>query len=207
MNPEPLDPDHQMALALEEARHRRDEGNIPGAAARYHRARTLAEQVESPEALATILAEAGHMYQQEFDVVTARRYYEEAIQAFHRAGSVHEEALTRFKLGQVEQLAGDLEAAERQLRTALAGLVRLQERRGEGLTRATLGQLLWDQDRPEEGVPELVRGLTLLRDAGAAEAEHVRDHIRYWSHRLGRVRYLELIRAATADPELRALLE
>ncbi len=207
MNPDPGGRRLEAAQAYDEAMARRAQGNSVGAAARFAAALHLAEEVGDVPFQGAVLAEWGHMHQEEYDVHAARRCYEGALDRFMQAGDPLQAGLTLFKLGQIEQLAGALDRSEERYRSALVCLTPLAAPRAEGLTRASLGQLLWEQDRPDEGLLQLVQGLTLLCDAGAPEADHVRDHIRYWSRRIGRVRYLELIRSATSDPHLRTMLE
>lgn len=196
----------QTAQLFEEARVRRSEGNITGAYARYRRLLEMVEARGDTAAKAELLAEMGQMYQDAYEVLDARRWYQAALALFRELGNTAQVGLTLFKLGQVEQLAGEPRAAEQYFREALEQVRAAGDPRAEGLTRASLGQLLWEVKREAEGVPEMIRGLTLLRECGAPEADHVRDHIRYWRQRISAIRYRSLITAATEEGELRRLL-
>ena len=60
--------------------------------------------------------------------------------------------------------------------------------------------------RETDGAADLIRAWTDLRRANHEGADAVREQIRQWSGRLGRVRYRRIIEAASEDPAIRELL-
>jgi tetratricopeptide (TPR) repeat protein len=191
---------------LQEARERRADGNLLAAGGRYKRAVAIAAELGEVRWEAELLAEAAAMRQEAYEVDEAKRLFEQALLRFEALADPAEIGLTLFRLGQIEQLSGAVGEAESRFRASLGYLDALPDARAAGLTRAALGQLLWSAGDPDAGVPNMVRGLASLRSAGAPEAEHVREHIRYWRSRLSRPQYRELVEAATPDDQLRSAL-
>lgn len=200
------DPRVEVLAVYEEARARRAEGNFTGAFARYRRVLEAAERLEDREWKAELLAEIGRMYQGAFDLLEARRWYDQALALFRELGRDRDTGLTLLRRAQIEQLSGNTPGAEIVFREALDILSRSGDLRDQGVVRAALGQLLWEMKREPEGAAELVRALTLLREAGAEEAVPEAERIRAWRSRLGPFRYRRLIEEATEDSDLRRLL-
>jgi tetratricopeptide (TPR) repeat protein len=196
----------EAAQLYEEARVRRAEGNASGAFARYRRVLEMVEAAGDRPWKAELLAELGQMYQENYDIPSARRWYGDAVALYQELGDAAQAASILLKLAQVEQLSGNMEAAEQGYREALALTASEGDTRGEGIARAGLGQLLWEVKRDTEGASELVAGIALLRACAAPEAEGVLESVRAWKRRIGPVRYRQLIQSATPDPELRELL-
>lgn len=188
------------------ADQRRSEGNSVGAAAAFSRAISVAGAAGEPKWEALFEAELGRMFQDDYEVDRARPHYGRAIELFRTLDDKAQLGLCLFHLGQVDQLAGQSDSALAHFHEALQVLEQVGYPRGEALTRAALGQLLWTLDRIDEGLTHLVAALTQLRECEAPEAEHVKDHTRYWGGRLPRSKYQALVHQATSCPTLRSLL-
>lgn len=201
---EPTDPRYEAARLYEEARIRRTEGNTTGAFARYRRVLELAEAAGDLAWRADVMVEVGRMYQEAFDLIEARRWYEDALPLLRETGQGAEEADVLYRQGQIERLAGDLDAAERLLNEALGKAREASAESVEGQARVARGLLLWERKRPEEGIPDVVEGYRLLKQVSAADAEAARRQIQEGRQRVGPVRYRSLLTAAGADPELLA---
>ena len=196
----------EAAQLYEEARVRRAEGNSSGAFARYRRVLEMVDAAGDRAWKAELLAELGQMYQETYDLPSARHWYGSALNLFRELGDAGQTIAILLKLAQVEQLAGEMDTAEPQYREALTWAVSAGDRRGEGLARAGLGQLLWEVKRDTDGASEMVAGFALLRSCDAPEADRVLVGIRGWSRRVGPVRYRQLVHSATADADLQRLL-
>jgi tetratricopeptide (TPR) repeat protein len=192
----------EAAALYEEARIRRAEGNTTGAFARYRRVLEMAEAAGDSEWKAEVMAELGEMYQAVFAPLEARRWYSAAISAYEALQRPSEQAALLQRLGQVEELAGELDRAEELFDTALGLALALGDRNLEGRIHLDRGSLLWARKREAEGAPELLAGYRLLRELDGAAAVEAAARIREWRGRVGPVRYRSVLRTAGADPEL-----
>jgi tetratricopeptide (TPR) repeat protein len=86
------------------------------------------------------------------DFETARRLYTDACASFDELGTILLGARTSLQSGAVERLAGDLEAAERFLRSDYDTLADLDERYWRPTVAANLSLVLCRQDRFDEAL-------------------------------------------------------
>ena len=143
-----------------------------GRAERVRRGRPLLE--DHPEPLARVLINRGNVYLQQGDTSRAATDFTDAADRFGRAGLPVEQAKSRFNLGYVELLRGDLVAALRGMDEARDVLAPLSP-----AYRATV-----EQDRAEvlmaagmsRGRPG-ARGRHCVRDPGAAASRPRRVHV------------------------------
>lgn len=196
----------EASRLYEEAVARREEGNTTGAFARYRRLLEIAVELEERAWEARLTTEVGRMYQDAFDLLEARRWYNRALLLFHELGSEPLAVGVLFRLAQVELLAGDMEAAERRYHETLARARAAGDGKTTGLAAAGLGHLLCETGREAEGVAELIHALNRLAASGASEAREVEDQVRGLRSRLGPLRYRQLIEEATPDTALRSTL-
>jgi tetratricopeptide (TPR) repeat protein len=174
-----------IAQTYEAARERRQQGNTLGAVARYRKAAELAEQRGDHRWAAEILAELGEMHQEAYDLLEARRSYEEALERYTRAGETA--AGVHLRLAQVAQLSGDLATAEAGFRAAIQAYGAAGDRSAEGETRLALARLFWEQQRPGDAVEEAVWAWSLGREAGAeALFGEAVELLRAWKRRMKR---------------------
>jgi tetratricopeptide (TPR) repeat protein len=192
----------EAATLYEEARIRRSEGNTTGAFARYRRVLEMAAAAGDPGWKAEVMAELGEMYQAVFAPPDARRWYSAAIGAYAELERRSEQAALLQRLGQVEELAGELDRAEELFDASLALALELQDRGLEARVRLDRGSLLWARKREAEGAPELLVGYRLLKQLDPQAALQAAGRIREWRGRVGAVRYRSVLRAAGADAEL-----
>ncbi len=80
------------------------------------------------------------------------------------------------------------------------------DHRAHGLGVAMRGQLVFMQGDKAEGIQAMIRGLEELRRCGAAEAEHLTCHTRFFSRRLPRAEFERCVHAATEEEGLHAVL-
>lgn len=196
----------EAAVLYEEALARRAQGNPSGAFPRYRLVLEIARELDDRVWQAQIAAELGEMYRSMCELMDARRWHEEALELYQGLGDEPRAAASLLHLGEVAHLAGDLERAETLFREALERQLALADRVQEGAARARLGRLLWDQKQEPEGMAEMIRGWTLLREVDEEDAEALAVRIRSLRDRVGRIRYRRAIEAAVEEPSLRALL-
>lgn len=197
-----------IAQTYEAARERRQQGNTPGAVARYRKAAELAEQRGDHRWAAEILSELGEMHQEAYDLLEARRSYEEALERYTQAGEPAPGLHVR--LAQVAQLSGDLAAAETRFRTAAQAYGATGGNLcAEGEARLALARLFWEQQRPNDAVEEAAWAWGLGREAGAeaASGEAV-ELLRVWKRRARPEWLRERLESVTPDAaELWGMLE
>ncbi|MFN3647939.1 MAG: hypothetical protein ACK47B_00050 [Armatimonadota bacterium] len=196
------DPRAEAERYYQEARARGLEGNVTGALPRYLRALALLEGLDEAAWRAEIAFEIAAMNQECGDSGEARRWYAEARRQFRELGDRSRAAAVVFRQAQVEQGRGDMPAAEALFREAEAACAELDDLAGAARARAALGLLLWELGREEEAVALALASLAELRRLDPAAARPVREAVRAWSERIGRVRYRRLLQAAGAGPEL-----
>ena len=168
----------RAAEMYEEARQRRFSGNPSGALVRYERCLELAEELVDRRWQAEIEREVGEMHQELYELPAALDRYERARACFTELGDAKEAWLTQLLAARVYLLRGSYQEARRQFTVVLEEAVVQGDERLEGMARAGLGQALCEEGRPEEGLPEIKRGLERLVAAAAPEADEVRDQIR-----------------------------
>ena len=172
-----------IAQTYEAARERRQHGNTPGAVARYRKAAGLAEQHGDHGWAAEILTELGEMHQETYDLLEARRSYEEALERYTQAGETA--AGVRRRLAQVAQLSGDLAAAEAGFRAAAQAFGTGGDLPAEGEARLALARLLWERQRAADAVEEIARAWSLGREAKAeALSAEATELLRAWKRRV-----------------------
>lgn len=192
----------EAAILYEEARIRRTEGNTTGAFARYRRVLELADAAGDLEWRGEVLTELGQMYQENFELIEARRWFQQALEVLEQLGRPDRGAEVLFRLGQIERLAGSLDEAETLLDRALAAAQ--EDPVLQGQARVARGLLLWERKRPDEGVPEILAGYALLKQYHPDAAAGARQQIQEARQRVGALRYRSLLTAAGADPDLLA---
>jgi len=197
----------EIAALYEEARRRRAEGNPTGAFARYRRVLEATEARGDAPARAALLEELGDMYREACDPLEARRHYEAAVAGWQALGERSRAAETLLRLGQVELLAGDLEAAEARFAASRAEAEAAGDPVAATRARAEAANVAWHRRRDAEGAAELLAVWRVLRASAPAEAEAVLAHFRRHRERLGSARFRLLLRAAGAtDAELSEVL-
>jgi tetratricopeptide (TPR) repeat protein len=111
-----------------------------------------------------------------------------------------------FQMAQLARYEGDVARAFACYDELLPLTESLGDARAHGLGVAMRGQLTFMQGEQSAGIQAMIRGLEELRRGGAAEAEHLTCHTRFFSRRLPRAEFERCVHAATRDAELRRLL-
>lgn len=111
-----------------------------------------------------------------------------------------------FQMAQLARYEGDVPQAFACYDELLPLTESLGDARAHGLAVAMRGQLVFLQGDKPAGIQAMIRGLEELRRSGAAEAEHLTCHTRFFSRRLPRAEFERCVQAATKDAELRQLL-
>ena len=127
-------------------------GPTPVAAAIETGQETLVATASNRKLNAVVTLLMSPLYAMSGDFATARRLYSEATAAFTEIGATLLAARTSLQSAAVEVLAGDLEAAERELRRDYETLERLDERYWRPTVAANLALVLARQERFDEAL-------------------------------------------------------
>ncbi len=155
--------------------------------------------------VAELLACAGER-QTSGDAAAALAAYERVLPLLATAGHAPDRARVLFQMAQLACYEGHVARAFACYDELLPLAVDLADHRAHGLTLAMRGQLVFMQGDQSAGIQAMVRGLEELRRCGAAEAEHLTCHTRFFSRRLPRAEFERCVHAATAEEALRELL-
>jgi tetratricopeptide (TPR) repeat protein len=140
------------------------------------------------------------------DSAAALAAYERALALLPRSDQPHARARALFQMAQLARMEGRIPRAFALYDELLPLAEELGDRRAHGLATAMRGQLVFMQGDKPAGIQAMIRGLEELRRCGAAEAEHLTCHTRFFSRRLPRAEFERCVHAATEDAELRQLL-
>jgi len=140
------------------------------------------------------------------DSAAALAAYERALPLLTRAERAPDHARVLFQMAQLARMEGGVARAFALYDELLPLVAELGDHRAHGLAVAMRGQLTFMQGDQPAGIQAMIRGLEELRRSGAAEAEHLTCHTRFFSRRLPRAEFEQCVQAATADAELRRLL-
>lgn len=140
------------------------------------------------------------------DSAAALAAYERALPLLTRAAHAHDRARVLFQMAQLARFEGQVARAFALYDELLPLAEELADSRAHGLAQAMRGQLVFLQGDQADGIQAMIRGLEELRRCGAAEAEHLTCHTRFFSRRLPRADFERCVHTATADAALRELL-
>lgn len=155
--------------------------------------------------LAELLAAANARQAQE-DSAGALACYARALPLLTRENFSKERAQVLFQMAQLARMEGDVRKALTHYDELLPLAEALGDHRAHGLAVAMRGQLVFMQGDKSMGIQAMIRGLNELLRCGAAEAEHLTCHTRFFSRRLPRAEFELCVHAATTDAALRELL-
>ena len=155
--------------------------------------------------LPELLAFAGER-QSADDSAAALAAYERALPLLTHAAHAPDRARVLFQMAQLARFEGQVARAFALYDELLPLAEELADHRAHGLAVAMRGQLVFMQGDKAEGIQAMIYGLEELRRCGAAEAEHLTCHTRFFSRRLPRAEFERCVRAATADEPLRDVL-
>lgn len=155
--------------------------------------------------LAELLA-AANARQARGDSVGALAAYERALPLLTRENFPKERAQVLFQMAQLARMEGQAAQAFALYDALLPLAEALNDRRAHGLAVAMRGQLVFLQGDKNAGIRAMIRGLEELLHCGAAEAEHLTCHTRFFSRRLPRQEFESCVKAGTKDAALRELL-
>ena len=155
--------------------------------------------------LAELLAAAGE-WQTSGEAAAALTAYERALPLLTTPGHAPDRARVLFQMAQLACYEGHIARAFACYDELLPLAADLADHRAHGLTLAMRGQLLFMHGDKSGGIQAMIRGLEELRRCGAAEAEHLTCHTRFFSRRLPRAEFERCVHAATAEQTLRELL-
>jgi tetratricopeptide (TPR) repeat protein len=130
---------------------------------------SLAERLELRDTIASVMQNLGLVLARRGQLEPARSMQEAAILRFEGLGSPRLEGVGRIYLAQILVLAGDLEAGEREARTAAELLKSAPPLRAYAL--ASHGLALLRLGRTEEALGAACDALSLLESVGAEEGE------------------------------------
>jgi hypothetical protein len=117
-----------------------------------------------------------------------------------------ERARVLFHMAQLARYEGQGERALALYDELLPLTESLKDARAHGLGVAMRGQLVFLRGDQASGLRGMVAGLAELRACGAAEAEHLTCHTRYFSRRVKREVYEQCVREGAEDAGLRETL-
>lgn len=155
--------------------------------------------------LPELLAFAGE-HQNAGDSASALAAYERALPQLTEPGHLSDRARLLFQMAQLARMEGQTDRAFALYDELLPLAQRLADPRAHGLATAMRGQLVFMQGDKPAGIQAMIRGLEELRACGAAEAEHLTCHTRFFSRRLPREDFERCVHAATDDAELQQVL-
>ena len=155
--------------------------------------------------LAELLAAAGE-WQTSGEAAAALTAYERALPLLTTPGHAPDRARVLFQMAQLACYEGHIARAFACYDELLPLAADLADHRAHGLTLAMRGQLLFMHGDKSGGIQAMICGLEELRRCGAAEAEHLTCHTRFFSRRLPRAEFERCVHAATEEPALRELL-
>jgi len=155
--------------------------------------------------LTNLLAQAG-AEQGAGNSAAALTLYERALPQLVRAQFPNERARVLFQMAQLSRYEGQVDRALALYDELLALTGELKDHRAHGLGVAMRGQLVFMRGEQEPGLMAMMRGLEELRNCGAAEAEHLTCHTRFFSRRIKRAAYEKCVHEATQDGALRKIL-
>ena len=138
---------------------RTDQKDYPVALAAYAEAWALFEQLNEPQALATIWHQTGMVYKRMQDFETAERCYRESLNINSQQGNQAGIASNLSELGNLYDDWGKLEQAVVFSRQAADSYTQLGDKRYEGFVRNNLANSLIKLQRYDEARSELQRAI------------------------------------------------
>lgn len=155
---------------------------------------------------ATRLLAAANAAQERGDAPAALRHYGELREHLMAGRQRGELGRVLFQMAQLCRYEGRHEEALAHYDDLLQLVEAATDPRAHGLGLAMRGQLIFLRGAQSRGLTDMVRGLELLLQCHAAEAEHLTCHTRYFGRRLPRGEYVACVEAATDNVVLRRLL-
>lgn len=119
-----------------------------------------------PETSAKVDLTGGFLHWALGDYERATAYFNTALVVFHDLGDPEHVAIARFGIGSVHRDIGALEIAEQELTEALTIFERLDRRAWMGFCLSLLGAVCRQQERYDDAITVLERGLAITRAIG-----------------------------------------
>lgn len=173
----------------------------------YQAALAINERRRDPVRMAVNHHQLGRVEQERKDYPAAERHYQASIDIKRRMNNLQGVSNSTFQLGVVAMLRGDHDRAEQRYQECLAIDQRLGDPTSLALDYGNLGNLHNAVDRPDKGIPLVLRALSINMKIGSSNAVLNINELRKQRARLGEREFTEIITATLDADGVRYVLE